>query len=167
MHLAIVILFKFLSIKIPLHINRDWGGQDCLVDVVLALHINNIKLRTTLSLSLFSICRQRKWRRNWTSRLLHPPLLSRQMFPLSCLVPSSSSSSSSSSLFRNPLQDSLLESKPGLDLMHATEHTMANTLAQRLGSTLNPYTRPSWTAPRTMGWTSHQGACRRVFPTMV
>ncbi len=67
-------------------------------------------------------------------------LLSRQMFPLSCLVPSSSSSSSSSSLFRNPLQDSLLESKPGLDLMHATEHTMANTLAQRLGSTLNPYT---------------------------
>lgn len=67
-------------------------------------------------------------------------LLSRQMFPLSCLVPSSSSSSSSSSLFRNPLQDSLLESKPGPDLMHATEHMVAHTLAQRLGSTLNPYT---------------------------
>lgn len=66
-------------------------------------------------------------------------LLSRQMFPLSCLVPSSSSSSSSSSLFRNPLHDSLLESKPGPDLIHSIEHTMAHALTQRLGSTLNPY----------------------------
>lgn len=62
-------------------------------------------------------------------------LLSRQMFPLSCLVPSSSSSSSSSSLFRNPLQDSFLESKHGPDLTHSAEHKLAHTLTQRL----NPY----------------------------
>ncbi|KAB5522745.1 hypothetical protein PHYPO_G00162970 [Pangasianodon hypophthalmus] len=61
-------------------------------------------------------------------------LLNRQMFPLSCLVPSSSSSSSSSSLFRSPLQDMLHEPKSGPDLTH-TPHTFA----QRLGSALNPY----------------------------
>lgn len=61
-------------------------------------------------------------------------LLNRQMFPLSCLVPSSSSSSSSSSLFRSPLQDMLLESKSGPDLTHTT-----HAFAQRLGSALNPY----------------------------
>ncbi|KAI5089590.1 spectrin beta chain, non-erythrocytic 4-like isoform X1, partial [Silurus meridionalis] len=61
-------------------------------------------------------------------------LLNRQMFPLSCLVPSSSSSSSSSSLFRSPLQDMLLEPKSVPDLTH-TPHAFA----QRLGSALNPY----------------------------
>lgn len=67
-------------------------------------------------------------------------LLNRQMFPLSCLVPSSSSSSSSSSLFRNPLQDTLLELKPSPHDLAQTSHTLTHSLTQRLGSALNPYT---------------------------
>ncbi len=166
MHLAIVILFKFLSIKIPLHINRDWGGQDCSVDVVLALHINNIKLRTTLSLSLFSICRQRKWRRNWTSRLLHPLSSAGRcsLSPVLCPapLPRLHPPLSSVTLFRTHFWSP----SPGW-----TSCTPQNTPWRTHSlSDLDPpwtLTRPSWTAPRTMGWTSHQGACRRLFPTMV
>ncbi|KAK1787483.1 hypothetical protein P4O66_015909 [Electrophorus voltai] len=66
-------------------------------------------------------------------------LLNRQMFPLSCLVPSSSSSSSSSSLFRNPLQDTLLESKAVSDLSHTVVHTATHPLTQRISSVVNRY----------------------------
>ncbi|KAI2664832.1 Spectrin beta chain, non-erythrocytic 4 [Labeo rohita] len=132
---------SWLSIKEPITPNtREAGGGTDEVEELIRRHEAFRKAASTWKDHFSSLRQAEKMKEELNKPPSTSSLLSRQMFPLSCLVPSSSSSSSSSSLFRNPLQDSLLESKPGPDLMQATEHTMANTLAQRLGSTLNPYT---------------------------
>ncbi|KTG45369.1 hypothetical protein cypCar_00005573 [Cyprinus carpio] len=132
---------SWLTIKEPITPNtREAGGGTDDVEELIRRHEAFRKAASTWKDHFSSLRQAEKMKEELNKQPSTSSLLSRQMFPLSCLVPSSSSSSSSSSLFRNPLQDSLLESKPGPDLMHTTEHTMANTLAQRLGSTLNPYT---------------------------
>ncbi|KAA0716675.1 Spectrin beta chain, erythrocytic [Triplophysa tibetana] len=129
----------WLTIKEPITPNtRDAGGGTDEVEDLIRRHKAFRKAVATWK-DHFSSLRQAEKLKEEQNKPATSSLLSRQMFPLSCLVPSSSSSSSSSSLFRNPLQDSLLESKPGLDLINSIEHTMAYALTQRLGSTLNPY----------------------------
>ncbi|XDV21131.1 hypothetical protein PO909_026297 [Leuciscus waleckii] len=132
---------SWLTIKEPITPNtRETGGGTDDVEELIRRHEAFRKAAATWKDHFSSLRQAEKMKEELNKPPSTSSLLSRQMFPLSCLVPSSSSSSSSSSLFRNPLQDSLLESKPGLDLMHGTEHMVAHTLAQRLGSTLNPYT---------------------------
>ncbi|TRY80191.1 hypothetical protein DNTS_003422 [Danionella cerebrum] len=130
----------WLTTKEPIPpITREAGGGKDEVEELIRRHEAFRKAASKWK-DHFSSLRQAE---KMKEELNRPPstssLLSRQMFPLSCLVPSSSSSSSSSSLFRNPLQDSLLESKPGPELMHTTEHIMAHTIVQRLGPTMNTY----------------------------
>ncbi|XP_052412138.1 spectrin beta chain, non-erythrocytic 4-like isoform X1 [Carassius gibelio] len=132
---------SWLTIKEPITPNtREGGGGTDDVEELIRRHEAFRKAASTWKDHFSSLRQAEKLKEELNKQPSTSSLLSRQMFPLSCLVPSSSSSSSSSSLFRNPLQDSLLESKSGLDLMHTTEQTVANTLAQRLGSSLNPYT---------------------------
>ncbi|XP_016143818.1 spectrin beta chain, non-erythrocytic 4-like [Sinocyclocheilus grahami] len=132
---------SWLTIKEPITPNtREAGGGTDEVEELIRRHEAFRKAASTWKDHFSSLRQAEKMKEELNKQPSTSSLLSRQMFPLSCLVPSSSSSSSSSSLFRNPLQDSFLESKPGPDFMHTTEHTMVNTLAQRLGSTLNPYT---------------------------
>ncbi|KTF83907.1 hypothetical protein cypCar_00029055 [Cyprinus carpio] len=131
---------SWLKIKEPITPNtREAGGGTDEVEELIRRHEAFRKAASTWKDHFSSLRQAEKMKEELSKPPSTSSLLSRQMFPLSCLVPSSSSSSSSSSLFRNPLQDSLLESKPGPDLMHATEHTVVNTLTHRLGSTLNPY----------------------------
>ncbi|XP_016106135.1 spectrin beta chain, non-erythrocytic 4 isoform X2 [Sinocyclocheilus grahami] len=132
---------SWLTIKEPITPNtREAGGGTDEVEELIRRHEAFRKAASTWKDHFNSLRQAEKMKEELNKPPSTSSLLSRQMFPLSCLVPSSSSSSSSSSLFRNPLQDSLLESKPGPDFMYATEHTVVNTLTQRLGSTLNPYT---------------------------
>ncbi|TSR75235.1 Spectrin beta chain, non-erythrocytic 4 [Bagarius yarrelli] len=109
------------------------GGAD-EVEQLIRRHEAFRKAATTWKEHFSSLRQAEKLKEEQSKQSATSSLLNRQMFPLSCLVPSSSSSSSSSSLFRSPLQDMLLESKSGPDLAH-TSHTFA----QRLGSALNPY----------------------------
>ncbi|XP_051516981.1 spectrin beta chain, non-erythrocytic 4-like isoform X1 [Myxocyprinus asiaticus] len=128
------------TVKEPITPNtREVGGGTDEVEELIRRHEAFRKAAATWK-DHFSSLRQAEKMKEEQNKPTTSSLLSRQMFPLSCLVPSSSSSSSSSSLFRNPLQDSILESKHGPDLKHSTEHTVVHTLTQRLGSTLNPYT---------------------------
>ncbi|XP_051550383.1 spectrin beta chain, non-erythrocytic 4-like [Myxocyprinus asiaticus] len=140
---------SWLTMKEPITMNtREVGGGTDEVEELIRRHEAFRKAAATWK-DHFSSLRQAEKMKEEQNKPTSS-LLSRQMFPLSCLVPSSSSSSSSSSLFRNPLQDSILESKPSPDLKHSSEHTVAHTLTQRLGSTLNPYTT-------VMNGSSYQG----------
>ncbi|XP_073808197.1 spectrin beta chain, non-erythrocytic 4 [Danio rerio] len=131
----------WLTIKEPITpITREAGGGTDEVEELIRRHEAFRKAASTWKDHFSSLRQAEKMKEELNKPPSTSSLLSRQMFPLSCLVPSSSSSSSSSSLFRNPLQDSLLESKPGPDHMHSIEHTVTHTLPQRLGSSLNPYT---------------------------
>ncbi|XP_055054839.2 spectrin beta chain, non-erythrocytic 4 [Misgurnus anguillicaudatus] len=130
---------SWLTLKEPITpVSREAGGGTDEVEELIRRHEAFRKAAATWK-DHFSSLRQAEKLKEEQNKPATSSLLSRQMFPLSCLVPSSSSSSSSSSLFRNPLQESYLESKLGQDLTHSAEHTMAHALTQRLGSTSNPY----------------------------
>ncbi|XP_062844411.1 spectrin beta chain, non-erythrocytic 4 isoform X2 [Trichomycterus rosablanca] len=109
------------------------GGAD-EVEQLIRRHEAFRKAASTWKVHFNSLRQAEKHKEEQSRQASTSSLLNRQMFPLSCLVPSSSSSSSSSSLFRSPLQDTLFEPKSGTDLTHAP-----HSLAQRLGSALNPY----------------------------
>ncbi|XP_072532290.1 spectrin beta chain, non-erythrocytic 4 isoform X2 [Salminus brasiliensis] len=131
----------WLTSKEPLSSRREAEGGPDEVEQLIRRHEAFRKAAATWKEHFSSLRQAEKLKEEQSKQPSTSSLLNRQMFPLSCLVPSSSSSSSSSSLFRNPLQDTLLEPKPNpQDLSHAMVHTATHPLTQRLTSTLNPYT---------------------------
>ncbi|XP_066509801.1 spectrin beta chain, non-erythrocytic 4 [Hoplias malabaricus] len=130
----------WLPSKEPISSRREAEGGADEVEQLIRRHEAFRKAAATWKEHFSSLRQAEKLKEEQSKPPSTSSLLNRQMFPLSCLVPSSSSSSSSSSLFRNPLQDTLLEPKPSpQDLTHAMAHTASHSLAQRLGSALNPY----------------------------
>ncbi|KAL7834294.1 hypothetical protein SRHO_G00285410 [Serrasalmus rhombeus] len=129
----------WLTSKEPISTRHEVEGDE--VEQLIRRHEAFRKAAATWKEHFSSLRQAEKLKEEQTKQPSTSSLLNRQMFPLSCLVPSSSSSSSSSSLFRNPLQDTLLEPKPSAqDLVHTVAHTATHPLTQRLGSALNPYT---------------------------
>ncbi|KAI4896659.1 hypothetical protein NFI96_006519, partial [Prochilodus magdalenae] len=129
----------WLTSKEPISSRRESEGDE--VEQLIRRHEAFRKAAATWKEHFSSLRQAEKLKEEQTKQPSTSSLLNRQMFPLSCLIPSSSSSSSSSSLFRNPLHDTLLEPKPSpQDLVHTAVHAATHPLTQRLGSALNPYT---------------------------
>lgn len=105
-------------------VNNVDTGATFFMAVILTIFL----LIATLPLCL-CVCQAEKLKEEKSRHSASSSLLNRQMFPLSCLVPSSSSSSSSSTPFRHSLQDQL-DIKSGPDVPQLAAHS----LAQRLSS---------------------------------
>ncbi|XP_076847169.1 spectrin beta chain, non-erythrocytic 4 [Brachyhypopomus gauderio] len=129
----------WLSSKDPIRsVHEAEGGTD-EVEQLIRRHEAFRKAASKWKEHFSSLRQAEKMKEEQNKAPASSSLLNRQMFPLSCLVPSSSSSSSSSSLFRNPLQDTLLESKPVSDLSRTVVHPATHPLTQRISSVVNRY----------------------------
>ncbi|XP_035382690.1 spectrin beta chain, non-erythrocytic 4, partial [Electrophorus electricus] len=130
----------WLSLKEPISSGHEAeGGTTDEVEQLIRRHEAFRKAAAKWKEHFSSLRQAEKLKSEQSKAPASSSLLNRQMFPLSCLVPSSSSSSSSSSLFRNPLQDTLLESKAVSDLSHTVVHTATHPLTQRISSVVNRY----------------------------